>query len=198
MTHQGTKRLETERLILRPFVKEDAQAMYDNWASDPEVTRYLTWPTHPSVEVSEAVLRDWVAGYASPSYYQWAIVPKELNEPIGSIAVVHDIDERVQAAHIGYCIGRKWWHQGITSEALKRVTDFLFDEAGVLRVEARHDPRNPHSGAVMRKCGMKYEGTHRSADWNNQGVCDVAYYALLKDERQAVPASAASPISTDA
>ena len=183
MTHQGTKRLETERLVLRPFVLDDAQAMYDNWANDPEVTRYLTWPTHQNVEVSEMVLRDWVAGYASPSYYQWAIVPKELNGPIGAISVVQDIDERIQSAHIGYCIGRNWWHQGITSEALKRVTEFLFDEVGVRRVEARYDPRNPHSGAVMRKCGMKYEGTHRRADWNNQGVCDVAVYALLADER---------------
>ncbi|MCH5287404.1 MAG: GNAT family N-acetyltransferase [Christensenellaceae bacterium] len=183
MNHQGTKRLETQRLILRPFVIEDAQAMYSNWANDPEVTKYLTWPTHPSEEVSAMVTADWVKGYEKPDYYQWAIVPKELNEPIGSIAVVKPIDEKVQAAEIGYCIGRRWWHQGIMTEALARVTDYLFDEVGVRRVEARHDTRNPHSGAVMQKCGMKYEGTHRQADWNNQGVCDAAYYALLKDER---------------
>ena len=184
MTHQGTKRLETERLVLRPFVVEDAQAMYDNWASDPEVTRYLMWPTHPNVAVSEMVLRDWVAQYDKPTYYQWAIVLKDRgDEPIGSISVVQDIDDRVRSAHVGYCIGRSWWHQGVTSEAMKCVMDFLFDEVGVQRVEARHDTRNPHSGAVMRKCGMKYEGTHRNADWNNQGLCDAAYYALLADER---------------
>ena len=184
MNHLGTKTLETERLILRPFVTEDAEAMYRNWANDPEVTKYLTWPTHTSVAVSEMVTADWVKGYEKPDFYQWAIVPRELNEPIGSIAVVGAIDERVQAAEIGYCIGKAWWHQGIMSEAAKRVTDFLFDEAGVRRVTARHDPRNPHSGGVMRKCGMQYEGTHRSADWNNQGVCDVAVYALLAEERK--------------
>lgn len=58
-------------------------------------------------------------------------------------------------AHIGYCIGRKWWKQGITSEALKAVIDFLFDEVKTNRIEARHDPRNPNSGLVMKKCGMK-------------------------------------------
>ena len=61
--------------------------------------------------------------------------------------------------------------------------DFLFDKVGIQRVESRHDPKNPNSGAVMRKCGMKYEGTLRKADWNNQGICDACYYSLLASER---------------
>ena len=69
------------------------------------------------------------------------------------------------------------------SEALKAVTDFMFDTVEVNRVESRHDPRNPNSGKVMQKCGMKYEGTLRSADRNNQGICDACYYALLRSER---------------
>ena len=183
MNHRGTKRLETERLILRRGVKEDAGAMFRNWAGDPEVTKYLTWPTHTGEDVSAMVLEDWVKRCEQPDCYLWVIELKELGEIIGSISVVNTKDEQVQSAEIGYCIGRNWWHQGITSEALKCVMDYLFDEVGARRVEARHDPRNPHSGAVMRKCGMKYEGTHRRADWNNQGVCDVAYYALLAEER---------------
>ncbi len=51
-------------------------------------------------------------------------------------------------------------------------------------IEARHDPRNSYSGQVMKKCGMKYEGTLRGADWNNQGICDACYYALLASERE--------------
>ena len=69
------------------------------------------------------------------------------------------------------------------AEALKAVMDYLFDEVGVNKVESRHDPRNPNSGAVMRKCGMKYEGTLRQSDWNNQGICDASYYGLLASER---------------
>lgn len=80
-------------------------------------------------------------------------------------------------------IGKKWWHKGIASEALKAVMDYLFDAADMNRIESRHDPRNVNSGKVMLKCGMKYEGTLRSADWNNQGICDASYYALLKSER---------------
>ena len=59
----------------------------------------------------------------------------------------------------------------------------LFDKVGMNRIEARHDPNNPHSGDVMKKCGMRYEGTMRQADRNNQGICDASCYALLKSER---------------
>ena len=183
MKHLGTVRLETERLILRRFTAEDGQAMFDNWASDPDVTRYLTWQTHTSVEVSEMVLKEWVAGYAGVDFYTWAIELKEIDQPIGSLSVV-SYDDRIQSVEIGYCIGKKWWRMGIVSEATKAVMDFFFDEVGVNRVEARHDVNNPNSGKVMRKCGMKYEGTLRQSDWNNQGPCDTSWYGLLASERE--------------
>ena len=183
MKHCGTQKLETERLILRRYVKEDAEAMYKNWASDPEVTKFLTLQPHSSQKVSQRILEDWVKQYAEETTYHWAIVLKNNgDEPIGNISVVH-MREDISMVHIGYCIGRAYWNQGITSEALKAVMDFLFDVVNVNRIEARHDPRNSNSGKVMKKCGMKYEGTLRCSDRNNQGVCDACYYALLKSER---------------
>ena len=158
MKHCGTQRIETDRLILRRYVIEDADAMYKNWASDSEVTKFLTWQPHSSVEVSRGIIENWLKEYSDKRYYQWAIVLKDNgNEPIGDISVM--------------------------SEALKAVTDFMFDTVEVNRVESRHDPMNPNSGKVMQKCGMKYEGTLRSADRNNQGICDACYYALLRSER---------------
>ena len=182
LNHQGTKVIKTPRLLLRPFVMEDAQAMYENWASDPEVTKYLTWPPHGSVEISRAILAQWVSSYQKADFYQWAIVLKELDEPIGSISVVSHNDD-LKKAEIGYCIGKNWWRQGITAEALIAVMDFLFDEVGMNRLEARHDPRNPQSGNVMKKAGMVYEGTSRQSDRNNQGLCDACHYARLARER---------------
>ena len=88
MKHLGTKTIETSRLILRRFALEDAPAMHANWASDPEVTKFLTWPPHASVDVSRMVLDGWVKAYDDPHTYLWAIVPKELDQPIGSISVV--------------------------------------------------------------------------------------------------------------
>lgn len=179
MRHLGTKVLETERLVLRQFRIEDADAMFNNWASDPEVTKYLMWPYHKNVEISRHVLGDWISQYLKDDYYQWAIVLKEnSDEPIGSIAVVRK-DDDTEMVQVGYCIGKRWWKQGITSEALSALIKFFFKEVKLNRIEARHDPRNPSSGKVMMKCGMKYEGTKREADWNNQGRCDCALYAIL-------------------
>ena len=183
MTHCGTQTIETERLVLRRFTVDDAPAMYRNWASDPEVTKYLTWPPHSDEGVTRALLEKWVAAYAEPNYYQWAITLKARGgEPIGGISAVNGRDD-IAMVHIGYCLGQDWWHQGITSEALQAVMDFFFQRVGVNRIECRHDPRNPHSGMVMKKCGMQYEGTLRSSDRNNQGICDTCWYALLRSER---------------
>lgn len=179
MKHLGTKRIETERLILRRFTVEDAESMYRNWASDPEVTRFLMWPTHQSVEDSKKVLSDWVASYENEDKYEWCIAKKENDEPIGSIGAFN-YNEKVNSLEIGYCISKACWHQGITSEALKAVMQYLLEKVGVSRVESRHDPRNPHSGEVMKKCGMKYEGTRIQADWNNSGICDCALYGYVK------------------
>ena len=62
------------------------------------------------------------------------------------------------------------------------VIDFLIGQVGASRIESWHDPRNPGSGAVMRKCGMTYEGTLRQADRNNQGICDASVYAILAED----------------
>ncbi len=183
MEHLGTVALETPRLILRPFQPDDAPAMYRNWACDPEVTKFLTWPPHASPAVTSEIVQSWVASYADPdpAVYQWAIVLKELGEPVGSISVVRK-DDAVDSVELGYCIGRPWWHQGVTSEAVAELIRFFFEDVGANRVAARHDVRNPHSGGVMKKCGMAYEGTRRQADKNNQGVCDAACYAILRQD----------------
>ena len=182
MKHLGTKSMETPRLVLRPFVREDAQAMFDNWASDPAVTKFLSWPTYRSVEDAHSILNVWLESYGKPDFYQWAIVLKELNQPIGSISVVNS-DDRVDMVEIGYCIGRNWWGRGIMPEALSAVMVYLFDEVGMQRIEAGHDPDNPASGAVLRKCGLEYEGTLRRRIRSNRGITDVAWYSILKEER---------------
>ena len=182
MKHIGTQTIETERLILRRFKDEEAHYIYENWASDDEVTKYLMWQTYTDISQAKERIEYLKKNYVNDNFYDWAIVLKEIDEPIGTIGVV-DLKEHIKSAHIGYCIGKKWWHKGITSEALSAVIDFLFDKVGFERIESRHDPVNINSGRVMKKCGMKYEGTMRKADINNQGICDCAYYAILKSDR---------------
>lgn len=194
MNHKGTVQLETDRLILRRFTINDAEAMFRNWASDDEVTKFLTWPTHSDVSVSKAVINSWMELYQKPEHYSWTVVLKEIDEPIGSIATVGQRDD-IRMVHIGYCIGRKWWHKGYTSEALIRLVGFFFEEVGVHRIESRHDPRNPNSGKVMLSAGLTYEGTLRGADFNNQGICDAAYYGLMAEDYFAVKNNSPSAAS---
>lgn len=181
MRHPGTEMLETPRLILRRFAAGDAAAMYRNWASDPEVTRFLTWPAHESPAVSEQVLDGWIRGYENPRQYQWAIVPKSLMEPIGSISIVQ-INDAIDEIQVGYCIGQNWWHQGYTSEALQAVIRFAFAELGANRVSAIHNVQNPHSGGVMEKCGMQKEGVLRQGYRDNQGLGNYCLRAILRSD----------------
>ncbi|WP_373128810.1 GNAT family N-acetyltransferase [Dielma fastidiosa] len=180
MRHKGTALLTTKRLVLRKFKIEDAENMYHNWASDPEVTRYLTWPAHSSVEVTKMILNEWIT-QDHDQQYMWAIALKDNDEVIGNISVVK-IEEDIKCVHIGYCLSRKWWHQGITTEAFAAVIQFLFEEVQVNRIEAHHDVLNPNSGKVMAKCGLQYEGTLRQTGINQTGLADMAVYALLAQD----------------
>ena len=182
MNHQGTKEIETKRLILRKFVESDIPAVFKNWTSDDRVTEYLRWPTQKSIDETKDVISNFIKRYEKTDFYAWAIVLKDnSNEPIGMISVV-DIKENLDLVHIGYCIGRNWWNQGITSEAFAGIIPFLFEEVKVNRIESQHDPNNPSSGKVMEKCGLKYEGTLRQADFNNKGIVDAAMYSILASE----------------
>ena len=154
MKHLGTKMLETDRLILRRFTIEDASDMFQNWASDPEVTKYLTWPTHTDLDQTEDVITRWEDETIDNDVYRWAIELKEIGQVIGSISAV-GMNEKVQSVEIGYCIGKEFWRKGYTSEALAEVMRFFFDEVGANRVEARCDVHNTNSAKVMEKCGMK-------------------------------------------
>ncbi len=82
MNHKGTKNIVTERLILRQFELSDIAPVFINWTSNNQVTKYLRWPTHEDISVTERVLKEWIEKYKDPSFYQWAIVLKDINEPI--------------------------------------------------------------------------------------------------------------------
>lgn len=182
MNHKGTVTIETNRLILRKLTEQDVENAYKNWTNDAEVTHYLTWPTHNSVEQTRKVICEyWIPGYHNRSFYQWAIELKEINEPIGTISVV-SLNDTVKMAEVGYCIGKLWWNKGIMSEALTAIIRFLFEEVKVNRIQAKHDPENIYSGKVMAKCGMLYEGTLRQSSKSNLGLVDSAVYSILAED----------------
>ena len=146
------KELETERLLLRHIRRDDAQRIYDCWASDPEVTRYLTWQPHASVAVTEAIVARWLADYDKPDTYRYGIELRETGELIGMIDVVgYHHGNPV----IGYCSGRAYWGNGYMTEALKALCAALF-EAGysMIRIEAVRE--NIGSNRVIQKAGFRF------------------------------------------
>jgi ribosomal-protein-alanine N-acetyltransferase len=179
MKHQGTVVLETERLILRPFRESDVEAMYRNWASNDNVTRYLTWPTHTSTDITKSVIDLWVSQLEDKKNYQWCIEWKANQQAIGSISIVH-IEEEIDSVEVGYCIGEEYWRKRIASEAFQEVIRFLFEQVECNRIYARHDVNNPNSGKVMKKAGLLYEGTLLEAGKNNTGICDVVVYGITR------------------
>ena len=181
LTHQGTKQISTDRLLLRKFKIDDADDMFKNWANDSEVTRFLTWEPHQDVEITRNILEEWVNEYKNNDVYHWAIELKEIGQVIGDI--VARLDEKNSSCEIGYCISKRYWGQGIMTESLRTVIDYLFSEIGFNRISATHDTDNIGSGKVMIKSGMKYEGTLRQARVRNDGeFFDLALYAILRRE----------------
>ncbi len=181
MNHQGTKTLQTERLLLRRYQIEDAEVFYQNVTADSKVNKFLTWPVHKDVEETRELLTGWVERYENPERYCWAIVLKENDQLIGTIAAP-TIKNRTETAEVTYCIGSAWWGLGIVTEALKEVIRYLFEEIRVNRIEAGYDVNNPASGRVLEKVGMQKEGVLRKAGRNNHGLFDLEFCAVLKED----------------
>lgn len=144
--------LETKRLILRPFEYDDKEAMYNNWASDEEVTKYLTWNHHTSILETEKILDLWINQYEKPERINFAITLKETDELIGGIDVVGYLDG---IPVIGYVLSKKYWNNGYMSEACEEVIKFLFSLGyNIIRIDAEKE--NIGSNKVIKKCGGKF------------------------------------------
>lgn len=178
--HKGTQQIKTDRLTLRRFTLDDAQAMFETWANDERVTRFLTWGAHSSVDITKFVLNDWCNSYKNRDFYNWAIEFE--GKIIGSITCV-DTNENSERGEIGYCIGYDFWGKGIMTEATESVVNYLIKEVGYNRLEISHAIKNPASGKVAQKCGFKFEGTKREYFKSLNGeFLDIAFYSILKSD----------------
>lgn len=146
-----TPALETERLILRRFTEDDLEALF-LILKDEEVNRFLPWLPMKSLDETKAFYNErYALKYLQPQSSAYAICLKEDNIPIGYIGV--DGEEPYE---LGYGLRNEFWHQGIVSEATKTVLEQVKKD-GLPYITATHDIKNPHSGGVMRKIGMKYQ-----------------------------------------
>ncbi len=154
----GTQKLETERLILRKLNINDTEKIYKNWTSDPLVSKYVTWDVHKSISDTLEYVKYKCERYENDYCFDWIVVLKETNEPIGEIDTVK-ISIQNNTIELGYCYGSKFWNKGYATEALTKVIEYLKTTAQVEKVIACHVSSNPASGKVMQKAGMQYDAT---------------------------------------
>lgn len=186
MKHLGTLELTTPRLVLRRFTVDDARPMYETWASDPRVTKFLRWEPHTDWGATAQLLHEWVQAYAQPDFYNWAVCLKD-GTLIGSIGLVWpepDDGWVLNAAALGehwepgYCFGRAYWGQGYATEALCAVRDFYFSQMGGPWLACCHARQNPASGRVMQKAGFQYDHDAVYHRYNGSEVPCRVYYLL--------------------
>jgi [ribosomal protein S5]-alanine N-acetyltransferase len=172
--------LETERLILRKMAPSDAEAVFA-YASDPEVTRYVIWETHRSIEDSRAFLELESSKRESGGEPEWGIVYKGDHRFIGTCGIV-SWDPDHARAELGYVLSRDYWGRGLMAEAVRAVISFCFQRMNLHRIEARCTAENAASARVMEKAGMTHEGTLRQREVIKGAYRDMELYAILKGE----------------
>ena len=156
--------LETERLLLRPLKISDAETIYNNWATDPEVIKYVRWNAHQSIDVTVEWLSSAEENITSEKNYDWGFILKETGEMIGSGGVYYNDEQKM--FEIGYVTMKKYWNKGLTTEAAKVIVDFAVNELNQTTLYACYAKENIASGRIMEKCGFVYQrdGEYSSFD----------------------------------
>ncbi|MDP8911101.1 MAG: GNAT family N-acetyltransferase [Actinomycetota bacterium] len=171
-----TPRLTTQRLVLRPFTQDDAPAV-QRLASAKEIADGTLSIPHPYPDGAAAA---WIAGHAESDALQWAIVRRSDDELLGTIALRPEREHL--RAEVGYWIGVSYWNQGYATDAVRAVLRHGLEGLALNRIYAHHFTRNPASGRVMQRAGMRHEGTLREHTLKDGEFLDSAVYAMLRDD----------------
>ena len=172
--------LETARLVLRPFAAADAPAV-QALAGAREVADTTLHVPHP---YPDGAAEGWIATHA-PAWAAGTLAAYAIVDPAdgglrGAVALA--VATEHARAELGYWVGVPWWGRGIATEAARALVGLGFARLALHRVQARHLTRNPASGRVMQKLGMRLEGVHREAFRKWDRFEDTAMYAVLDRE----------------
>ncbi|MBU0510196.1 MAG: GNAT family N-acetyltransferase, partial [Chloroflexi bacterium] len=151
------ERIETERLVLRKPRMEDAPVIFETYAQDPEVTRYLVWKPHKNLQETEQFLLACGELWRTGKDFAYAITLKDMETLIGMFGL-HPMNLKLE---VGYALARPYWGKGYMTEALRAVIDWAFAQPEIYRVQAICDVENIGSARVMEKADMAREGLLR-------------------------------------
>lgn len=168
--------LETERLILRSFKPEDAEEVFNNWTSDADVAKFMRWSVHKSISDTFEWITSEFELIDSDTIYNWIFVLKETDELIGSGGLVYNREK--QMFELGYNIMKKYWNQGLTTEASFKILEFAENEMSLPELFCCHAKDNIGSGKVIEKLGFKYTGDNVYYSWDKSKKFDCREYIL--------------------
>lgn len=176
-------RLETARLVLRPFRVDDAADLFAIY-SDAEVSRYLPrGPWTDMAQANERIAKD-IAAMAVNEFLRLAVVTKHDDKVIGDCCLFAFM-QQCKRAELGYSQARSAWGNGYLGEALRAFVELAFSELDLMRLEADIDPRNGASARSLERLGFTKEG-HLRDRWIVEGeVSDTGLYGLLRRDWQA-------------
>lgn len=180
--------LQTERCLLRPWIPEDAPALY-RYASDPRIGPIAGWPVHTSEENSREIIRDVLS--AEETY---AVVWKETGEPVGSIGLMigtaSNLDLPDCEGELGYWIGVPYWGRGLIPEASMEVMRHGFEELHLDAIWCSHFAGNEPSRRVQEKCGFRPHHIEPDKLWEltnvvrTEHISRITRWQWLSDRRE--------------
>ena len=172
--------LETKQLVLRPFELSDAPRV-QLLAGDRDVAAMTLHVPHP---YEDGMAETWIGSHQERfdkgEGVVFAITRRGSGELISCIGLVLKLDQG--NGELGYWIGKPYWNRGYCTEAARVVLHFAFTELRLNRVHAHHFSRNPASGRVMQKVGMRHEGRHRQHVKKWGEFLDIEAYGILRSE----------------
>lgn len=173
------KTLKTERLRLRKAKLSDAEAIFRQYAQDPEVTKYVSWRAHSDVEETRDYMRMCLLAWDVGKAFHWVIERLEDKQVIGMIIARVDKEKW----ELGYVLARKYWGRGYMTESLKGLIAWALKQKNIFRIWAVCDVDNAASARVMEKAGMQREGILRR--WSvhpniSPEPRDSSCYAIVK------------------
>jgi RimJ/RimL family protein N-acetyltransferase/GNAT superfamily N-acetyltransferase len=181
MQQNTTVTLQTERLILRDFQKEDWQVVHE-YGSDPEVVKYMPFGPNTEEETKAFIQKTLAKQKEQPRLsFNFALVNKQDNKLIGACEIrIKSVENK--EGEIGYILNHRYWNQGYMTEAAHAVMAFGFEKFGLHRIIATCDPANSGSYRVMEKLGMQREGCLREAKLFKGVWRDFLLYSILEKE----------------
>lgn len=178
MNLDGKMKLETKRLILRPWCEDDAEELY-KYASNPEVGPPAGWLPHTSVENSCEIIRTVLSVPET-----CAVCLKENGKPIGSIGLHrNDLACHDDEYELGYWIGKPFWGQGLIPEASREMLRHAFEDLGMRRIWCGYYDGNAKSRRVQEKLGFVYHHTTEDIEVSLLGEIRTGHSNLMTKER---------------